>query len=613
MQALNRAGRVGAALGLLAAALATAAAQDVPSAPGLRTAMTIEPFSAGRPAGDPSLMAGQVLSVTVSFSDATSGRPATGLRPRAFVRRLEPGAPSCGAAAHMLRASGTLSPDDFPLDGRYLVGLAREDGRARLVVTDLAHRLGVANTISVTQIDGAADGFALGGTVPRAFLLDRAAGRIEAVDLPAGGRRLVAENLRNPSGLLALGGDGLIVTENAAGSIALLNGDGTLLRRENLGPGPIRMTASGAGAIVAAADGSAAILRDLGSAPVRLPPASLGPAVAADGVALVSAVPDAPELRLRWLDAPADAARLPLPFSPSGLALGEAGNRRYALAWSDGARPDLAVVDLTFSRIAARLPLPGPVTASARAGTSLVLAHADSRLVSVLDLAPLGGGAPPFLRRVDVPGPLTAPDAGSGILVPLDPEPMALFLPPGSPVAYRIAAGGGISNAMTSTIRVAGRTIDELALFDRGFAEIAPGRFSALVTLPRGGSYQLVATTGPGGTTGCAGFLVEGPGAEELPPASLRVVSMTPPPEPGGKAVVVLAIRNRPPGLAEGPLALRLHDLGFGAPKRLLARPGPDRTFVVELARRPGRFSLSVEAPGIEIAPAVFDVRRTTP
>ncbi|WAJ26158.1 hypothetical protein [Antarcticirhabdus aurantiaca] len=613
MRALNRGGHVVVALGLLAAAVATAAAQDVPPAPGLRTAMTIEPFSASGPAGDRPLMAGQVLSVTVSFSDAASGRPATGLAPRAFVRRLEPGAPGCGAAAHMLRASGTLSPDDFPLDGRYLVGIARENGRAQLVVTDLAHRLGAANTISVTPIEGAADGFTIGGTVPRAFLLDRTAGRVEAVELPAGGRRLVAEGLRGPGGILAIGDDGLVVAEDATGSIALFDGDGRFQRREHLEPAPFRITASGAGAIVAAADGSAAILRDVESTPFRLPAASLGPAVAADGVALVSAGPDAPELQLRWLDAPADAARLLLPFSPSGLALGEAGNRRYALAWSDGERPELAVVDLTFSRVAARLPLPGPVTASARAGTAFVLAHADPRLVSVLDLAPLGAGAPPFLRRVDIPGPPPMPGGESGILVPLDPEPMALFLPPGSPVAYRIAAGGGISNAMTSTIRVAGRAIGKLALFDRGFAEIAPGRFSALVTLPRGGAYQLVATTGPGGTTGCAGFFVDGPGAEELPPASLRVVSMTPPPAPGGKAVVVLAIRNRPPGLAEGPLPLRLHDLGFGAPKRLLARPGPDQTFVVELARRLGRFSLSVEAPGVEIAPAVFDIRRSTP
>jgi hypothetical protein len=100
----------------------------------------------------------------------------------------------------------------------------------------------------------------------------------------------------------------------------------------------------------------------------------------------------------------------------------------------------------------------------------------------------------------------------------------------------------------------------------------------------------------------CAGFFVDGPGADEPPPATLRVVGAPPAAKvPGTRALALDNWTHRPKSLV-----IRIDDLAFGWSARIAAKPDGDSAVMLPLTfPREGRYAVSVEAADGRIAPAV--------
>ncbi|RVU13096.1 hypothetical protein [Methylobacterium oryzihabitans] len=544
--------RAGPALLSLLLAAGAAAAQAEPdrlTAGGARHAVTIRV----EPQPGEAVAAGRDLRVTIAYREPGTDRPVPALRPRAWIRRSGAG-PGCADAAWMVRASGAISPADLPLERDFLLALSAsaEGDEDRVAVIDQGHRLRSADHVSVTALGARAGGLALHPSRPRLLATRPGRGDVVAVALPWGGLVPVASGLRRPGPLAPLG-DGLAVVEEEGG-LVLLGPDGLRRAEVPLGPPPRRLLAPDAGGLaVTAADGSALVVRRDGARTV-LPPGTLGALAEAGPGLLVEAGAEA-ALRLRWLDDPTRAIPVALPFVPGGLAVHGAG--RFALAWD-------------------------------RDGTRAV---------------PADPAAAPALRRVRLPGPAgSAPGLAGGA-----DRPSAALLVPGSGTVALVAAGGGLPDQPAATVTVRGDRPHAVAWFDQRLAEEEPGTFATTVRLVAGGRYEVVTTTGPGGTTACAGFAVAGPAPPEEAAAALAVVSA--PARAGEAGLLRLRVENRPGWLRGGAVGLRIQDLELGAAARIRAELGEDAVVTAAVTfPEPGTYAVSVEAGAGAIAPAVIGV-----
>jgi hypothetical protein len=571
---------------------------------GYRVLITMEDRN-GQPLA--TLSAGEDLRLVITFAEAAGGKPVTGLKPLAWVRRIPPeGGPSCSSAAWAVRATGAISPDDIPLQRSFLITIGGEqDGSEdRLRVVDLSHNLRSANQVSVTPLGGKIAGLLVHPASPRAFATLPHTGEVIAVGLPWGDVARLAKGLDNPTALLPLGNDVLVLNGTEVPRLTRLDMRGTRLADIPTGPGPIVLQSPTAEtALAVAADGSALLLRVGDGAVHRLSPGSVAAPVAAGGGAILATGPGS-SITVRWVDNPDQSSLLPLPFRPDGLFMRDDG--RFALAWSNAAR-QAVIVDLAGSRTLARISLPDEVDEVTSAGSALVLTHRHDPVASVIDLAPAIVGVEPVSRHVRLPVPGAASASQGGRLAGAASETSAVTVRPGSNVALMISAGGGLGDQPMSAVTVRGEFPTRIARFNQRLEEAAKGRFVAPLRLPSGGRYEVITTTGPGGATACAGFSVEGPDADAGPRPLLRLVEA--PPRAGHRGTLKLALHDRPGWLAPGPVAMRVHDLEFGSSRLLTAMLSEQSILTAELTfPNAGGYALSIDAGSGEVSPLLLVV-----
>lgn len=547
--------------------------------------------------------------IVLSFTDALQKTPAANLKPAAWVRRVAPGRPSCANAAWIARATGAISVDDIPLERSYLVSVGSADGSGNhdtLRVIDLDHRLKSADQISVTPLGGHTDDFMVHPALPRAFIAQQATGDILAVDLPWGRASRFAHGLTRPTMIAPLGNHIVVADHGGGGRLIRFDAAGAQLATISIASGIAALARPNNDTIAAAAkDGSAIVIASGDTAPRRLAAGSLNGAVAAGGGVIASAGPRQ-EVLLRWLDDLDRAVPVPVGIAIDGLFLRDDG--RYLVAWS-AREPKAVIVDVARSRVAGVVRTDDLVDEAAAAGSAIFLTHRTSPTVIVIDLASLASPEAAIAeRRVRLPLVAGENREQSRSRIAVSPATAGMLtVRPGSNVAYAIAAGGGLSDAPMAAIAIRGDQPRMIARFDQRMVETSTGRFEANLRLSKGGAYEVVSTTGAGGTTACAGFSVDGPGADEPPPAALRVVSA--PPQAKVSGTLALALDNWPRALPGG-LVIRIDDLAFGWSARVAAKPGPDSAMTLPFTfPREGRYAVSVETAGGRIAPAVVDVK----
>lgn len=575
--------------------------------PGLRVEISLEP--AGRETR--SLRSDDDLRLTIAYADAVTGRPAAGRTPRAWLRRSRAdGGPSCTGAAWAVRATGAISPDDVALERSFVLSLggATEDGPERLAVIDPAHRLKGANVVSVTPLGGRAGALLIPPGSASALMSRPEAGDVVSVRLPWGGATTWASGLDRPGALAALGQDILVVEAADPPRVVRLDATGARRAAHEVGPGPARLLPAGPKhAVVLAADGSALLLPAEGEAR-RLAGVStqtgVSSAAVAAGSGVLIAAGSGREATVRWLDEPQTARSLALPFAPEGFFVRDDG--RFGLAWSRTERV-ATVIDIARLRALAPLALDDEVEEVAAAGMALFLAHGAAPFVTVIDLTPVAGGRDPVGRRIRVPAGQGAAAPGER-LIGRDGAAEALTVRSGSDVLLTLPAGGGLGDQPMSTLTIRGDRPRRIALFEQRIVEASPGRFTAPVRVPFGGVWEAVTTTGPGGTTACATFRIEGPAPADTAVSGLRFL--------GGEVrasepiTLAFVVENRPGWLAPGPVPILIQDMAYGSSRRLLATLSETSELRAQLTfRDPGQYAVSLEAGAGRVAPSVVVVQ----
>ena len=567
--------------------------------PGQRVTITL----AAREEAGRGLRAGDDLTLTLAYSDPSTGRAVAVDPPRAWLRRLRSEAqPSCANAAWAARATGAISQDDIPLERSFVLALGRDrDGSERLSVIDPRHNLKSANLLSVTPLGEPVSSLLLHEAAASALVSRPRTGDVLAVRLPWGGARPFTGDLDRPTALVPLGDDILVLDRPDAPRLVQLAASGVRRRVHEIGPGPAALRAAGRGRAVATASDGSALLLEAGREPARLPAGTLAGTVAAGGGVLVEAGPGA-AARVRWLDDPGRTRTLPLAFEPEGMFVKDDG--RFALAWSHAARAAV-VLDLARLHAFPAMALTDPVDEIVSAGSALVLTHGAVPRATVIDLTPTQTGREPVSRMVRIPAG-DKDETGGGRLVGSDRSASALSVRPGSDLAVTIPAGGGLTDQPTAVLTIRGDRPRRIALFEQRFEPRSMGHFSAPVRLPSGGIWEVVTTTGPGGVSACAAFTVEGAEPASDRPAALRLVSGAV--RAGEHGRLTFAIDNRPDRLATGPVELLVQDLDYGPSRLVVGTLSARSELSAELIfRQAGHYAISLRSEE-PVAPSVVTV-----
>jgi hypothetical protein len=283
-----------------------------------------------------------------------------------------------------------------------------------------------------------------------------------------------------------------------------------------LAPGfaPRALAPLGPGAVLAAGEGGAAILR--ADAVQALPGLGDGFAAAAwSPLAELGLLLDARAGRLLAVT-PGGAVAHAFHVAPGATEVAVDPSGRLALVPEAG-EAQVTVIDLARGAVAHRVALEGATPVSvAFSRTQAFIRSAATPRIALLPLAALGGGAAP------APAWIAAGDAGTGTaagpLVAAAPDGNAMLIADGAQPLVHVYTEG--MAAPSGTLRgPPGRPLALLAV-DRALKEVAPGLHEAVGIFPRGGRHVLPVMLQGGGFLHC--FAVE-IGGEPPAPLSARL------------------------------------------------------------------------------------------
>ncbi|WP_238193064.1 hypothetical protein [Methylobacterium frigidaeris] len=551
---------------------------------------------------------GTPFRIRLDFRDPAGGaRPVTS--PVAWLRPLGPTASTCQDSARAARVTGRLSGDDVPLAGLSLVTL---DEANRVAVVD-PHRPAASRIVAgIVPMEGRPAGFAVHPGRGELIYGRPDRGDVVALPLPWGRPSVLASGLAGPHAILPAPAGRLWLAEDE--HVRLLDRTGATLHRLPL-PGPVVLHEAGPGRVLAAGRDGSGLMLDRGTAEAvaRFAPGTIGPVAAATPAAVLT-IRDGRLVRL-YADAPDRPDALDVPGAPLAVRADAAG--RWALVLSrplarSAAGPlALDILDLTTGRRVHGFEAPEPFDEAVLLGAAIFLTWPTRPVVTVIDLAALKDGDA-AVRDVRLGGPDEShpvPRRGP-MMAPLSPLSAVAVMRPGGRVLQTVLAGGGLSSAPAQAIALKGDPPVALAAYPRSLVSQGEGRFEATARLPHGGRWELVTTTGIGGTTACLPIPVE--------------VTAEPPPAPrldaeigtraGGTVTLAIRLRGGIPAKPGAVLRIRLAALDGSDIRDVAADPLGEGYVTTPFAASPGLYAVSLaDGSPLRPDPAIVDLRPTAP
>ncbi|WP_375459505.1 hypothetical protein [uncultured Enterovirga sp.] len=603
MRALRRRATAVARLAIGLALSGGGAASGQPSSfetAGLSVAVSLADAD-GRPI--PNAEVDQPFWVRLRFSEASGAAIKPGLSPAAWLRRSGIGRSACQDAGRAARATGRLPSDSVPLAGLSVVTL---DGENRIATVD-PHRPSSARIVSsIVPIGERPAAMVVHPGLGELLVSRPERGDVLAIPLPWGRATVRAAGLGRPGVILPSSSGRMWVEDTSGDRALLLDRAGGIVSEARIAAlrlieaGPDRVLATGA-------DGGARLLdRATGEEVGSYPPRSLSTVVAATRESVLTT--RGGRLIRRYGDAPLAAEPIDVPGDVQGLALDGAG--RWAVAWSrvQSGRVELSVVDLVRGRRVHGFEAADVVDEALILGDVVFLTWPTRAVVTVVDLAALGSGDA-AVREVRLSEPdLAEPATRTGkLMVPLSPLSAVAVMRPGGKTLHTVVGGGGLASAPVGAITLKGAPPAAITAFPRSLVEIEDGVFESSARLPRGGGWELVVTTGVGGTTACLPIAATDEAEPPLPASiSAEVEGAL-----GQNSVLAVRLRHWTRAPEPTSLTLRLSALNGGVSRDLEARLGPDglfRTAPFDVA--PAPYVVSPIRMPIAIRPAFIDLTR---
>lgn len=529
-----------------------------------------------------------------------SGPAERNLAPTAWLRRAGEGAATCQDSARAVRVTGRLGAEDVPLAGLAVVTIDRAN---RVAIVDPARPASSRIVAGIVDL-GESPGDSVVHAERGELLVSRAnQSDVLALPLPWGKPRTLASGLARPTTLLpAQAGRLWLATRDR---VLLLDRSGANLHAENVPDGARLLDAGPARVLIAGPNGEGRLLdRATGATRATFPAGSIGAVAAATRDAILTTHAD--RLVRLFGDSPDRPEILDVPGPITAIRTDAAG--RWAIAASRDADDghQLHLVDLVTGRRAFGFAAPEPFDEAVLTESAVFLTWPSRPLVTVIDLAALGRGGDAAIRDVRLnaaaePGGATRSGA---MMVSLAPLSAVAVMRPGGRTLHMVLAGGGLTSAPVQAIELKGDAPVAIAAYPRSLVAMGDGRFEATARLPRGGRWELVATTGIGGTTAC------------LPVATTPVPE--PPPEPALIATILareadgaslsVSLRDWPGPLPRHGLRLRLAALDGSDVVEVDAAWAEIDYRTARLPLRPIAYAISLRDGPARPAPAVVDL-----
>ncbi|SFU46112.1 hypothetical protein SAMN02799631_00741 [Methylobacterium sp. 174MFSha1.1] len=536
--------------------------------------------------------------IRLAFRDP--GGEARGVtNPVAWLRPLGATASSCQDSARAVRVTGRLSGDDVPLAGLSLVTL---DAGNRVAIVD-PHRPAASRIVAgIVPMGGPPGGFAVHPGRGELIYGRPDRGEVVTVPLPWGRPSVLAAGLAGPHALLPAPAGRVWVAEDH--HARLLDRTGATVRHLPL-PGPVALHEAGPGRVLAAGrDGSGLLLdRGTGEAVARFPPGRIGPVAAATPDAVLTIRED--RLVRYYADSPDRPDDLAVPGIPLAIRTDEAGRWAAVLSRDAAGSLGLSLVDLVLGRRVHGFETPEPFDEAVLLGAALFLTWPTRPVVTVVDLAALRNGDA-AIREVRLGGPLNPVPRRGPMMAPLTPLAAVAVMRPGGRTLHTVLAGGGLSSAPAQVIDLKGDPPVALAAYPRSLVSSGEGRFEATARLPRGGRWELVTTTGIGGTTACLPIPVQA-APEPPPPPRLdaEIGART-----AGSVTLTIRLHGGPPRRPGGGLRVRLTALDGSDVRDLAADPHGGNFLTAPFPAAPGLYAVSLaDGSPLRPDPAIVDLR----
>jgi hypothetical protein len=463
---------------------------------------------------------GAVFGLRLALTDAVSGEPY--LPPEgvyAWLREVKRGNLSCADATDNFLKTRNLPKDAIDLNGIAIIDVT-DDGSVHL--SDPKLDLATSNMLAAHRLDGPPAGMAVHDG--RRSLLVSVPARQEVLEFPASGEAptVIAKGLNGPGALVPGPGRSVYVAEDGAGAVSRMGPDGGKEISFVIGRGPLTLSGAGRYLAAVAADGAVAVIdMETGKPALSLPGSSETVAAAAWGDSLsglaVTIGRGGDALLLRYLDAPAEAVRIPVATRVKRLAISPDG--RHVLAFSPDSN-GLSIVSLAAGRLAQALALPAPVAEIAFLGQIALIRLADASAIISIDLATAEPGVTASVGKVPLGAP-SAKAADSRLLFALSPAPRAIAVHPDTFSAIVVESKMAAADSLPQTgFRLRGGVPVFVGAVDRSFRQTSPGIYETAATIERPGAYELMITTGVAQLRACFRIRVEG---EDAGPGSVAV------------------------------------------------------------------------------------------
>lgn len=542
--------------------------------------------------------------IRLDFRDA-AGAAARVTGPVAWLRPLGPNASTCQDSARAARVTGRLSGDDVPLAGLSLVTL---DAADRVAIVD-PHRPAAARIVAgIVPMGGRPGGFVVHPGRGELVYGRPDRGDVVTVPLPFGRPAVLAAGLAGPHGLLAAPDGRLWAAEDA--HVRLLDRGGATLLRLPLA-GPVVLHEAGPGRLLAAGRNGSGLMLDRGTGQVvaRFAPGRLAPVAAATPDAALTVRQE--RLVRVYADSPDRDDDLDAPGAPVAIRADEAGRWAVVLSRHESGALELSVLDLTLGRRVHGFSAPEPFDEAVILGAAIFLTWPSRPVVTVVDLAALRDGDA-AVRDVRLNGP-AGPDPGprrGPMMAPLTPLSAVAVIRPGGRILHTVLAGGGLSSAPAQAIALKGDAPVALAAYPRSLVSRGEGRFEATARLPRGGRWELVTTTGIGGTTACLPIPVRA--VEEPPPAPRLEAEVDA--RAAGSVTLAIRLRDGPAARPGAALRVRLTALDGSDVRDVAADPRGDGFVTPPFRAAPALYAISLaDGSSRRPEPAVVDLRPDAP
>jgi hypothetical protein len=505
-------------LGLVALPAAALASEWVP---GTQATLTLTD-SGGHPVE--AVVPGRVFGLRLALSDAASGKPY--LPPEgvyAWLRKVKRGNLSCADATDNFLKTRNLPKDAIDLNGVAIIDVT-DDGSVH--ISDPKLDLATSNMLAAHRLDSAPGGVLVHDG--RRSLLVSVPVRQEVLEFPASGEAptVIAKGLNGPGALVPGPGRSFYVAEDRGGAVSSIGPDGGRGESIAIGRGPLTLSGDGRYLAAVAADGAAKVIdMDTGRPVLSLPASSATVAAAAwgDGLSSLAVTIDrgGDTVFLRYLDAPAEAVRIPVATMVKRLAISPDG--RHVLAFSPNSN-GLSIVSLAAGRLAQALALPAPVAEVAFLGKVALIRLADASAIVSFDLATAEPGMNASVGKVPLGAPSTKA-ADSRLLFALSPTPRAIAVHPDTFSAIVLESKMAAADSLPQTgFRLRGGVPVFVGAVDRSFRQTSPGGYETAASIDRPGMYELMVTTGIAQMRACFQIRVEG---EDTGPGSVAVKLVT--------------------------------------------------------------------------------------